>query len=368
MTGLELKNKIIALSKMLGINQKKTRLVELKSQSIAPDFWQNQIQAVQISSEIADLETEVNEFESLEVFADEQNLEPEDILEAENILSRLEAKTLLAGHHDRDGAILSIHAGTGGVEAMDWAMMLERMYLRFLERDANLRIGANAADNNQIFSIDRSGWRVEIVDRHLGDEAGIKSATVIIRGRYAFGLLKQEAGVHRLVRLSPFNAQNLRQTSFALVEVLPFIDNAQDEVASRLVIPDRDLKVDTFRSSGAGGQHVNVTDSAVRITHLPTGTVVSVQNERSQHQNRETAVNILRSKLVNLLEIEKKEKLEELRGEHKQAVWGNQIRSYVLQPYKLVKDHRTEYETANVDEVLDGKIDGFIDAELKIRN
>lgn len=246
---------------------------------------------------------------------------------------------LLSGPYDDHDAILSLHAGAGGVDAMDWAAMLLRMYLRWAEQH---------------------GHKTEIIEQSSGEEAGLKSATIAIKGNDAFGSLRSEHGVHRLVRLSPFNADNLRQTSFALVEVLPAIDSP-DEVA----IDDKDLKVDVYRAGGHGGQSVNTTDSAVRITHLPTGLVVAIQNERSQLQNKATALSILRARLAQLQLEQHAETLAELRGPSKSAEWGSQIRNYVLHPYTLVKDVRTKHEEHDAAGVLDGRLDGFIDAFLE---
>lgn len=251
----------------------------------------------------------------------------------------LRIKTLLSGPYDRNNAILSIHAGAGGTEAQDWTEMLLRMYTRW------------ASDK---------GFDVETVDYLQGDEAGIKSVTIMVKGQFAYGYLKSEAGVHRLVRISPFDAAGRRHTSFALVEVLPELDDDLE-----VEIKPEDLKIDTFRSSGAGGQHVNKTESAIRITHLPTGIIVSCQSERSQLSNKETAMKMLKAKLLDLMIKEQKEKIEDLKGEHREAGWGNQIRSYVFQPYTLVKDHRTNFEVGNVAAVMDGDIDGFINAYLK---
>jgi peptide chain release factor 2 len=247
---------------------------------------------------------------------------------------------MFSGAYDGSDAIVSISAGAGGTEATDWAEMLLRMYLRWSERH---RFG------------------VEIMDRLEGEEAGIKSATVEVRGRRAYGFLRAERGVHRLVRISPYDSQKRRHTTFALVEVLPEVDDV-DEIGE---IPDDDLRVDTYRSSGAGGQHVNKTDSAVRLTHLPTGIVVQSQNERSQHQNRELAMKVLKARLLERKIAEREAEIASLRGEHVEAGWGNQIRSYVLHPYQMVKDHRTEHETGNTTAVLDGDLDAFMQAELE---
>lgn len=254
-------------------------------------------------------------------------------------LEQLRLRTLLTGKYDHCGAILSVHAGTGGVDAMDWAQMLLRMYTRWC---------------------DKKGYDIKMLDYQDDTEAGIKSATFLAEGENAYGYLKNEKGVHRLVRISPFNAAGKRQTSFAMIEVTPEID---DEI--NVEIDPDDLRIDTYRSSGAGGQHVNKTDSAIRITHLPTGIVVTCQNERSQHQNKDMAMKILMAKLTELAEQEHKENLKELKGDYSMNTWGSQIRSYVFQPYTMVKDHRTGAETANVTAVMDGDLDYFINEKLK---
>ena len=250
----------------------------------------------------------------------------------------VEMANLLSGEHDASSAILEIHPGAGGTESQDWAEMLLRMYTRWSENH---------------------GFRVETLDLQAGDEAGIKSATLGIRGPNAYGYLRVERGVHRLVRISPFDEQSRRHTSFASVDVLPEIE---DEI--EIVVEDKDLRIDTFRASGAGGQHVNKTDSAVRITHLPTGLVISCQNERSQHRNKEVAMSVLRAKLFDIQQREADEKMAREVGEKKKIEWGNQIRSYVLAPYRMVKDHRTNLEVGNADRVLDGDLDGFIRGAL----
>jgi peptide chain release factor 2 len=249
-----------------------------------------------------------------------------------------EIKKMLGGEHDRANAIVTIHPGAGGTESQDWADMLLRMYLKWSER---------------------RGFKREVLDHQPGEEAGIKSATFTLNGEYAFGLMSAEAGVHRLVRISPFDQAARRHTSFASVYVWPQIEEDAD-----IEIPEKDLRIDTYRSSGAGGQHVNVTDSAVRITHLPTGIVVSCQNERSQHKNRDVAMKVLRARLYDMKQKEQQAKLEQIGGAKKEIAWGSQIRSYVLQPYQMIKDHRTKYQVGDVHRVLDGDIDEFIKTYL----
>jgi peptide chain release factor 2 len=256
----------------------------------------------------------------------------------ESRIAALELATVMAGEYDRGNAILSINPGAGGTESQDWAQMLLRMYMRWAEA---------------------KGYRAEVIDLLPAEEAGIKSATVTVSGAYAYGRLKAETGVHRLVRISPFDASHRRHTSFASVFVYPEIDDTIE-----VQIDEKDLRIDTFRSSGAGGQHVNVTDSAVRITHLPTGIIVSCQNERSQHKNRAMAMKVLRARLYDHYRREQEKEMAKLEGEKKDIAWGSQIRSYILAPYRLVKDHRTGLETANVERVLDGELDPLIDEFL----
>ena len=318
------------------------------------DFWSDPDYAQKVMKEKKNMEDKVNSYEELcgtlddieeliEMTGDDDQAVAEEIQamfdDAAERVEDMRVKTLLIGMYDKCGAIVSFHAGTGGVDAMDWASMLLRMYTRWCEK---------------------KGYKVNLVDLQDDTEAGIKSATLIVEGENAYGYLKNEKGVHRLVRISPFNAAGKRQTSFAQLEVVPEIE----EDLSVEIDPE-DLRIDTYRSSGAGGQHVNKTDSAIRITHLPTNIVVTCQNERSQHQNKEMAMKILMSKLAELKEQEHKENLKELKGDYSMNTWGSQIRSYVFQPYTMVKDHRTGAETANVDGVMDGDLDYFINEKLK---
>lgn len=330
-----------------------------------PDFWNNLEYAQKVMKEKKTMEATIENYEGLEKSLSDigEMIELTEMEEAsgasseelaemaagieadyadfEKKLEDLRLKTLLTGKYDHCGAILSIHAGTGGVDAMDWASMLLRMYTRWCEK---------------------KGYSVKMLDLQDDTEAGIKSATLLVEGENAYGYLKNEKGVHRLVRISPFNAAGKRQTSFAMLEVVPELD----EDISVEINPE-DLRIDTYRSSGAGGQHVNKTDSAIRITHLPTNIVVTCQNERSQHQNKEMAMKILTARLTELAEQEHKENLAELKGDYSMNTWGSQIRSYVFQPYTMVKDHRTGEETANVNAVMDGDLDAFINAKLKQR-
>ncbi len=295
-----------------------------------------------IVEEIDVLQQGIDDLVELVEMSNEEELDADLVKELDNLekkIDELELKTLFNGEYDDSNVIMTIRAGAGGVDAQDWAEMLLRMYLRWAER------------NN---------FKTKILDKTPGSEAGIKSVTLEISGELVYGYLRSEAGTHRLVRLSPFNADNLRQTSFAVVEILPIVENSTE-----VEIKESDLRVDTFRSSGAGGQSVNTTDSAVRVTHIPSGIVVTCQNERSQLQNKETALKILRAKLQQQKIEEQKQKEAELRGERSSAEWGSQIRSYVLHPYKMVKDHRTDYEENDAEKVLDGEIDNFIWKFLK---
>ena len=322
------------------------------------DFWNDADNAGKVLKKIKALKSKVEnidslkkEYEDLEVLI-ELGMEAEDesvIPEVEasfktlrEAVENLRIETLLNGQYDRNNAILTIHSGAGGLEAQDWAEMLLRMYTRWAEK---------------------KGYDVSVLDMLRDYEAGIKSATLLIEGDNAYGYLKSEKGVHRLVRISPFDAAGKRHTSFASIDVMPELD---DDV--KIEINEEDLKVDTYRSSGAGGQHVNKTESAVRITHVPTGIIVQCQNERSQHSNREMAMKMLTAKLLELKEQEQKDKIDDIKGEYREIAWGSQIRSYVFHPYNMVKDHRTSEETGNVGAVMDGELDNFINAYLKQRS
>lgn len=330
---------------------KKQELQELEVQSQHADLWNNPEKARKVMQRLTTLREEIQEWEMLgqrlqdaRELAElhdpglEEELETE-VTAIENELRRRELQTLLSGPYDRHPALLSIHAGAGGTDAHDWAEMLLRMYLRWAEK---------------------RGFEAEILDYQPGEEAGIKSVTVAVNGPYAYGYLKAEKGVHRLVRISPFDASRRRHTSFALVEVLP-----QVEEDVEVTLHPNDLRIETFRASSAGGQHVQKNATAVRITHIPTGIVVQCQNERSLTQNKKNALRVLKARLLELKHQEQAKKLAELKGTYQKAEWGNQIRSYVLHPYQMVKDHRTGYEVGNAQAVLDGDLDGFIEAFLR---
>jgi peptide chain release factor 2 len=331
---------------------KESQLIELEKEISNPSFWDDPAHAQQVSKAAAGLREQVEdwhgfkrritdavELAGLEDESLRADLETE-ISELETELEKRSFTAMLSGPFDADDAFLAIHAGAGGTDSQDWAAMLMRMYLRWAEKN---------------------GYKTEILDSSEGEEAGIKSATISINGKYAYGYLRSEKGVHRLVRLSPFDAAHRRHTSFTLVEVLPQVAFDSPEVQ----IDPADLKIDVFRSSGAGGQNVQKNATAIRITHLPTGIVVTCQNERSQSQNREFAMRILRSRLLEIKKAEKDEEIAILRGEYTKAEWGSQIRSYVIHPYQMVKDHRTEHETGNTQGVLDGNLEEFMEAYLR---
>jgi peptide chain release factor 2 len=350
-----LRIKIDEAWRLLALDTVKAEMAALEAETMAPDFWADQERAKRESQKLAELKKEYEAWEAIKAsvqeiadlldVADEEKDESfaEDLdkrlSELEKQYFALEFSLLFSGDYDDHNAILSIHAGAGGTDAQDWAEMLMRMFFRYAER---------------------KGWSVKLLDESRGGEAGIKSATFEVTGRHVYGHLKSEHGVHRLVRQSPFNSDALRQTSFALAEVVPEI-----EEDTSIEVKPEDLRVDTFMSGGKGGQSVNTTYSAVRIVHLPTGITVSCQNERSQTQNREMAMRILKSKLLKLKEEEFQKEKQKLRGEFHSAEWGNQIRSYVLHPYKMVKDHRTDVETSDPQAVLDGELDQFIEGYLR---
>jgi peptide chain release factor 2 len=327
------------------------QIAELEQQTAAPDLWDDPRAAQQIMQKLSALKDDVESWKALQSrIADalelaqmgDESLTADLTAEAETLQAIVDDrsfKALLSGKYDSADAILSIHAGAGGTEAQDWVSILLRMFLRWAELH---------------------GIKTEIIDQTEGEEAGIKSITVEMRGAYAFGYLRSERGVHRLVRISPFDAAKRRHTSFALVEVYPDIKGTID-----IEIPEKDITIDSFRSSGAGGQNVQKNETAIRITHLPTGIVVTCQNQRSRMQNLETAMNVLRARLLALEMQKQEEEISKLKGEHVEMGWGNQIRSYVLHPYQMVKDHRTDHETGNTAAVLDGHLDEFMDAYLR---
>lgn len=351
----ELLQKIDSTRKLLDIDAFVQEAKTLETQMESPGFWSNQEEATKVSKRLSFLKEEIetwekmkSETEGLISLSEELEKEPDESLKMElqtqkellqKKFERLEFFLLFDGKHDQRNAIVAIHAGSGGTEAQDWAEMLRRMILRYAEK---------------------KGWTVTVLDESWGQEAGIKSSVLRIEGKYVYGYLQSEHGTHRLVRQSPFNADALRQTSFALIEVIP-----EMETADALQIDPKDLRIDTFMSGGKGGQSVNTTYSAVRIVHIPTGITVQCQNERSQIQNRESAMKVLASKLQKLKEEQEEKERLELRGEYKSAEWGNQIRSYVLHPYKMVKDIRTRYETKDPDDVLNGNLDPFVEAYLR---
>ena len=343
------------LYESLKIKYSEAKLEKLEEKTSDPDFWDDNENSQKIISEISSLKSKIKEYSKLKSDYDDlltlaqMSLQENDDSSLGEIesgfkqfsknLETMTLTTLLTGEYDSQNAILTFHAGAGGTEAQDWVEMLCRMYTRWSEKH---------------------GYKVKMLDFLDGEEAGLKSASLLIEGENTYGFLKGENGVHRLVRVSPFDSSGRRHTSFASIEVIPEInDNIE------IKISPEDIKMDVFRASGAGGQHVNKTSSAVRLTHIPTGIVVACQNERSQFQNRDTAMKILKSKLIKIKEREHLEKIEDIKGDQKEIAWGSQIRSYVFMPYTLVKDHRTSFEMGNVEAVMDGDLDGFIEAYLK---
>jgi peptide chain release factor 2 len=349
LTGM--KERTDGLMARLDTASKAQQIEQLEHQAGQPGFWDNPDEAQKKMQELSRLKEEVERWQALArriqdalelaqlddaALLDDLTQEVEGLTE---VVDRMALQTLLSGPYDGENAILAIHAGAGGTDSQDWAQMLERMYLRWAEQN---------------------GYKVEIIERMEGEEAGIKSITLSIRGDYAFGYLQSEQGVHRLVRLSPFDSANRRHTSFAKVELWPDIQGNID-----IEINEKDLKVDTYRASGAGGQHVQKNDTAIRITHMPTGVVVQCQNQRSQSQNRERAMQILKARLFEMERKKQEAQLAALKGENIDAGWGNQIRSYVLHPYHMVKDHRTNHEIGNTGAVLDGRLNDFMEAYLR---
>jgi len=356
LTGME--KDLGELKSAIGLTQIREEIARLEEKAADPNFWNDMENSQKVLQRTSMLKHRGAEYETLygdwedalalvELADEEEELSMLEEAEAavRDVETRLEEQklsTLLTGEFDSKNAILTFHAGAGGTEAQDWAEMLYRMYNRWSERH---------------------GYKVKLLDYLDGDEAGMKSASILIEGLNAYGFLKSETGVHRLVRISPFDSSGRRHTSFASLEVMPEID---DEV--QIDIRPEDLKVDTYRAGGAGGQHVNKTESAIRITHLPTGVVVACQNERSQHQNREVAMKMLKSKLVEIKERAHLDRIEDIKGEQKEIGWGSQIRSYVFMPYTMAKDHRTNFEVGNINGVMDGDLDGFINAYLKAQS
>lgn len=347
----KLKAKAKDLEGLLKIQDQKKRLGQIETETTDPKFWQNQQRAKKLMQEKKGLEKEINgseellngveDLQTLAEMAKDEDLA--DLAKELDVLKKkadkLELSALLGGEYDKNNAILSINAGAGGTDAQDWAQILLRMYTRW-------------ADSKE--------YKVEMPDISYGEEAGVKGVTLVISGLYAYGYLKNEVGIHRLVRISPFSSEGKRHTSFVAVEVIPELTEDVE-----VDIDPKDLKIDTYRASGPGGQHVNKTDSAIRITHVPTGIVTQSQSDRSQHANKESAMRIIKAKLYEMMLEQRKEKIDELRGEKKKIEWGSQIRSYVFQPYTMVKDHRTGVEVGNVQAVIDGDLDDFIEGSLR---
>ena len=354
---IRLREKIVKAGEALHIPRLKEELLELKEEMNAPEFWNDLERSTSVNRKVSQTEAKIKRVENLSARADDveamlallEEDEDEEIgAECESEIALLDAdaealelETLMRGDYDTCNAVLSLHAGAGGTEAQDWTSMLYRMYSRYC---------------------DRHGFKLTVNDLLDGDEAGVKSVTFQVEGENAYGFLRSEKGVHRLVRISPFDSNARRHTSFSSLDVSPILENDQD-----FEVNMEEVRIDTYRAGGAGGQHVNRTDSAVRMTHIPTGTVAQCQNERSQVQNREMCLRILKSRLLELHERQKEEEMSDIKGEMKKIEWGSQIRSYVFQPYTMVKDHRTNYEMGNVGDVMDGNIDGFITAYLKMQ-
>jgi peptide chain release factor 2 len=344
---------VAELMARVNLSAKSERIAQLETRATASDFWDNPEAAQKVMQETSRLRQEVEHWQAISgrvndahelAMLDDESISAELAVEVEtlrDIVERMSLQTLLNGPYDVENAILAIHAGAGGTDSQDWAQMLERMYLRW-------------AEQNQ--------YKVEIIERSEGEEAGLKSVTISVKGDYAYGYLQSEQGVHRLVRISPFDAARRRHTSFTKVELWPDIQGTID-----IEISEKDLRIETYRSSGAGGQNVQKNDTAVRLIHIPTGLVVAVQNQRSQGQNRERALQILKSRLLEIELKKREEELSALKGENVNAEWGNQIRSYVLHPYHIVKDHRTGYEDGNTDAVLDGRLTPFMNAYLQAK-
>lgn len=349
----EMQKHIAELMQRLDIASKRARIDAIQEQASATNFWDDPEAAQKLMQEMSGLKGQVDQWDAIaariadalelaemddDSLLDDLSRETEALT---TLVERMALQAMLSGPYDSENAILAIHAGAGGTDSQDWAEMLERMYLRWAEQN---------------------GYKLEIIERMEGEEAGIKSVTINVKGEYAYGYLQSEQGVHRLVRLSPFDSASRRHTSFAKVELWPDIQSGID-----IEINERDLRIDTYRAGGAGGQHVQKNDTAVRMTHIPTGIVVQCQNQRSQMQNRERALQILKARLFEMERRKQEAELATLKGENVDAGWGNQIRSYVLHPYQIVKDHRTGYEDGNTGAVLDGRLDGFMESYLRTR-